>query len=301
MRLDPARGSLPETRALVAVLESAMTANARANYKAGAWPALDHTLQHYGDRIGNSMQDVDMPALDLAIVSRSLDPDEQGLILATLARQLGNATAANHYFRQAETLGDRNSLISTLAGEEVLILADQNRVKDSETLVQRKRPLPEQASADWYSAMAEYHFRLYRKLPDNDPDTTARLEQAINAAVQALERDDRDMRAQIYLGLALEAAGDLQAAVDTLNSAWQQDRGIPYLNLQLSRMLARGNQDKEALMLLDSVSNSSHSPALQDSISRLRSQIENRTVTLDDFNSVYTALPMMDLPTAIQR
>lgn len=137
------------------------------------------------------------------------------------------------------------------------------------------------SDADVLTDIAHFSYdRFVHELNEAGGAADTHLNRSLDYGAKAVEMNPGDVEALYYLGLAYEAAGQLQLAADTLLRSYDVNPTAPRLNLALIRVMVKGHQPEVASYLVTRLYSASHSEETRAELLELRQKIEEGNVDL---------------------
>jgi tetratricopeptide (TPR) repeat protein len=220
-------------------------------------------------------------------LSRRIMTDGEDLYrLGDIAVERDAYKAAHDYFDRFQELAADSPFRANVMSRRAIAYVHERRAEEGDALI-NELLAQNIGDADVLADIAHYAYDRYVREHENADDAAgAHLARSIEYGARAVNANAGDTEALYYLGLAYEADGRLQLAVDTMLRSYDINPSVPRLNMDLVRMLIKGNRPEEASYLVSRLYSASHSEQVRANLLELQQQIEDGEVDptrLDEF------------------
>jgi len=213
------------------------------------------------------------------LVREAMSQAEEFYLLGDLAVELGERQTAFDYFADFDDLEDTSVLADRVRSRRAIAWIHDDQIDDADAAI---TALIEAGTEDndVIADIAHYAYDRFAYAARQQEFNAKRwLTQSIVYGQRAVDGNPNDLEALFYLGLAYERNGELQKAADSLLMFYDVNPSVSTLNMNLARVLIKGNQKDLALFLIDRAFSGAHSEEARDEIRRIRQRIE-----ADDFD-----------------
>lgn len=221
------------------------------------------------------------PERQLAISARTLAPDEALLLLASIAAENSRYDAAHLYFDEADKLGGEAQYRTNLMSRRAIAYIHEKKTSDGDELMSRVMA----AGSDDGQVLGDIAHYAYDRFVEiragrSQGSEAEQLARAIEYGQRAVAADPFNLEAHYYLGLAYEAEGKLQQAVDALLAGYDIHPVSPRLNMDLARVLIKGRQHDYASYLASRLYSVSHSERWRTGLQSLIEDLADKDVDI---------------------
>ncbi len=217
---------------------------------------------------------------------RSLDPGEASYLLGNIAVELDQPEAAHFFFDRFDDETDQSPLRTKMMSRRAVAYIHEKKPDEGDKIVE-DLVARDITDADVLADIAHYAYDRFVYARDSERDAAeAHLARSIEYGERAAALDPADVETLFYLGLAREAQGNLRLAADSLLSAYKLNRSIPRLNINLARVLIKGQQPAYASYLLTRLYSATHSEDTRAAIRQILQDIEAGDVDIDALDSL---------------
>jgi tetratricopeptide (TPR) repeat protein len=241
---------------------------------------MQREIEAYGRRRALTVVSLPREAYRGELTQRALTKGEDLYRLGDIAAELDAFEAAHGYFQSfEETAGDSPFLLN-VRSRRAIVYIHEDRIDEADALIEQLLAM-EIGDADVLADIAHYSFdRFVHESDSADELARTYLDQSIDYGERAVEKNPDDVEALYYLGLAHEAAGNLQLAADALFRSHDINPSAPRLNIALVRVMLKGQQPEVASYLVSRLYSASHSEEARARLLELQQAIATGDVDL---------------------
>jgi tetratricopeptide (TPR) repeat protein len=246
---------------------------------------MNREVSRYGQR--QTIGGLEWPRIRYTgtLSTRTLDPVEANLLLATIAMEIGRRDTMRHYLSEASKLDAGSPYRARRLSTEAIVQIHEQRVDEGDERIARVLELDTDDPAV-IGDIAHYAFDRFVEIRCNGAEGSAESElaRAIEYGRRAVEADRGNLEALYYLGLSYEANGALQSSVDTLLDAYDISPTAAPVIINLTRVLIKGNQLELAEYLISRLYSATHSDERREVYREILAEIETGAVDVSRFD-----------------
>jgi tetratricopeptide (TPR) repeat protein len=215
-----------------------------------------------------------------------LSEDEIAYRLGDIAVEQDRYEAAHDYFDSVEAMAEESKFSTNVMGRRAIAYIHEERVEEGDALMAQLRAM-NLDDPDVLADISHYAYDKFIHQRENAGDSLmTHLNRSLVSGVRAVAGNANDLEALYYLGLAYEASGELQRAVETLMQGFNINPSIPRLNLSLARVLLKAEQTEPAVYLITRIYSASHSAEGRAQLRALQQQIEDGTLDIEKIDEL---------------
>lgn len=236
---------------------------------------MQSELQRYARRRTFTAITMQRPPYTGELTRRVLSDGEDWYRLGDIAVERDEFEAAHYYFDMFDESHPDSDFKPKVDSRRAIVYAHEEDFEAGDKLIE---PLIAAGSsdADVLADIAHYEFdRFVYETEQSSGAANFHLDRAIAFGERTIAANPEDVEALYYLGLSYNAAGELQAAADTLFSSHDINPSSARLNFALIGVMLKGRQPEVASYLVSRLYSASHSDGERERLAELQEAIDN--------------------------